>query len=86
MSDTLSGLSALSDEATHHKEAAAYFLRPEEIEMFDEEGWSLNWPAIIFSIDSDEVGAALAEQATRRRLREDGEIEETNVPFVSRCL
>lgn len=68
----LTSLSALSKETTHHKVSADYFLDATERERFRKIGWSIKWPAILFSIGTDEVGAALAEQATRMRIRGTG--------------
>ena len=85
MRDTLAALSALSNDTTHHKVSAAYFLNPGERKMFEDIGWSLRWPAILFSIGAEEAGAALAEQATRMRLR-GNDVGDTEDKFQFPCI
>jgi hypothetical protein len=60
---------------------AAYFLTPEEKELFQNQGWSLNWPAIKFSTGAEKKGAALATSAIRRR-RSSGKVIEYPFPCI----
>ena len=69
MHDKLEGLLEKKTPETHYKMTAEYFLDADEKEKFKKIRWSLSWPAILFSIDASEKGAALAERATRMRLR-----------------
>jgi hypothetical protein len=75
MGDILESLVTFSNEETHHKMIAAYFLTPEEKELFQNKEWSLNWPAIMVSIGAEKMGAALATRTIRRR-RSSGKIIE----------
>ena len=81
MGDILESLVPLSNEETHHKMMAAYFLTPIEKQLFQKEGWSLNWPAIMFSVGAENKGAALAKSAIRRR-RSSGKVIEYPFPCI----
>jgi hypothetical protein len=75
MNETLESLARGTEEATHHKVTAQYFLTPKEQKLFEDERWSLNWPAVLFSVDARKVACGFADRTTRRRLRSsDGQI------------
>ena len=82
MHDTLESLSKASEEATHHKVTAQYFLTSEEQQLFLDEGWSLEWPAVLFSIDAQENAFGFAKTATRRRRSASNTIEAYRFPCL----
>ena len=71
MNDTLAALEETTEDATHVKVSARYFLSRAEQNEFTARGWSLEWPSVLFSVDANEVGFGFAKTATRRRLRAD---------------
>ena len=69
--DSVTGLASLSNDETHVKVSPSYFLSQCEREAFEEIGWSLDWPSILFSIGVDDIAASTAQQPTRIELRSE---------------
>jgi hypothetical protein len=82
MRDTLDALTDLSEEASHHKVTTDYFLTRAEMQLFVDRGWPLQWPAILFAVGTDELGAGLAEQTTRRLRRKKGRVFKVTFPCM----
>mmetsp|Transcript_9988 Transcript_9988/g.21826 ORF Transcript_9988/g.21826 Transcript_9988/m.21826 type:complete len:829 (+) Transcript_9988:186-2672(+) len=70
-SDTLQSLTRADNPATHHKVNVEYFLTEAEKETFRSAGVDLerNWPAILFAVGVDKVGAEVATQLEQKRFR-----------------
>ena len=71
VSVTLQSLTSVDNEVTHHKVNVEYFLTEDEKKTFRSAGVDLekHWPAILFAIGVDEVGADVATQLEQKRFR-----------------
>ena len=86
VSDTLQSLTGAENATTHHKANVEYFLTNEEKETFKAAGVDLamHWPAILFAIGVDEVGAGVATQFEQKRFRHNywSETERFDFPCI----
>jgi hypothetical protein len=71
----------LSEEAGHHKVTTSYFLTSKERDLFTQLHWPLQWPVILFSVGTEEKGAALAKHTTRKLHRESA-MAEVSCPCI----
>ena len=71
VSDTLQNLTSVDNPETHHKVNVDYFLTRDEKDTFRSAGVDLekHWPAILFAIGVDSVGADIAAQLEQKRFR-----------------
>ena len=83
VSDTLQSLTSFDNDETHHKVNLEYFLSKEEKQTFRSAGVDLtkHWPAILFAVGVDEVGAAAAGQLEQRRFRHNNRSETEGFHF-----
>eukprot|EP00523_Entomoneis_sp_CCMP467_P020426 CAMPEP_0168852802 /NCGR_PEP_ID=MMETSP0727-20121128/13174_1 /TAXON_ID=265536 /ORGANISM="Amphiprora sp., Strain CCMP467" /LENGTH=822 /DNA_ID=CAMNT_0008906955 /DNA_START=124 /DNA_END=2592 /DNA_ORIENTATION=+ len=71
VSDTLQSLTRADNPATHHKVNVEYFLTEGEKKTFRDADVDLkkHWPAMLFAIGVDEIGADVATQLEQKRSR-----------------
>mmetsp|Transcript_15629 Transcript_15629/g.35852 ORF Transcript_15629/g.35852 Transcript_15629/m.35852 type:complete len:826 (-) Transcript_15629:74-2551(-) len=86
VSDTLQSLTNADNDATHHKVNVEYFLTEAEKETFRSAGVDLerNWPAILFAVGVDKVGAEVATQLEQKRFRRNNvsDTDRFNFPCI----
>eukprot|EP00980_Cylindrotheca_fusiformis_P002758 scaffold654_cov95-Cylindrotheca_fusiformis.AAC.1 len=69
LAETLEGLADFARLESHVKVTTDFFLTIQERALFAKAQFPLDWPAILFSLGTEEPGAKLAKEATRMRTR-----------------